>query len=124
MKISSLPDAEYAIMQIVWEQDMPITTMQAAAIAGPLKGWHFKTVQTLLRRLVTKGFLASEKYGRDLHYTYVITRDEYIQAETDLFMSKIHNKSLKGFISALYADGKPSETDIAEIEAWLNERKG
>ena len=44
-----LPDTEYTIMQIIWEQEIPTTTAKVAAVAEPLKGWHFKTTQTLLR---------------------------------------------------------------------------
>ena len=118
-----LPDAEYTIMQIIWSQETPTTTAKVAVTAEPLKGWHFKTTQTLLRRLVKKGFLSSEKLGGDLYYTPVVSREDYTKMETELFMEKIHGRSLKGFISALYADKKPSQADIAEMEEWLKESK-
>ena len=118
-----LPDAEYAVMQIIWESETPIGTMQVAVIAEPRKGWKFKTTQTLLRRLAQKGFLAIERRGKDLYYSPAVTREAYIKAETALFMEKIHGQSLKGFISALYADKKPSEEDLAEIETWFREKE-
>jgi len=118
---SRLPDTEYAVMQIIWELEIPTTTAKVAAIAEPQKGWHFKTTQTLLRRLVKKGFLSSEKQSGDLYYTPIVSREEYTKMETELFMEKIHDRSLKGFISALYSDKKPSEEDIAEIEKWFKE---
>ena len=120
---SRLPDTEYIIMQIIWNQDIPTTTAKVAAIAEPQKGWHFKTTQTLLRRLVKKGFLSSEKQGGDLYYTPVVSQDDYTKMETDLFMEKFHGRSLKGFISALYSDKKPSDADIAEMEEWFKDRK-
>jgi len=110
-------------MQIIWSQETPTTTAKVAVTAEPLKGWHFKTTQTLLRRLVKKGFLSSEKLGGDLYYTPVVSREDYTKMETELFMEKIHGRSLKGFISALYADKKPSQADIAEMEEWLKESK-
>ena len=118
-----LPDTEYTIMQIVWEQEIPTTTARVAAVAEPLKGWHFKTTQTLLRRLMKKGFLSSEKKDGDLYYTPIVTKDEYTKMETEMFMEKIHGKSLKGFISTLYSDKKPSDADIAEMEEWFKNRK-
>lgn len=121
--ISHLPDAEYAIMQIVWDNQTPISTMQVAVIAEPLKNWKFKTTQTLLRRLVQKEFLSIEKRGKDLYYTPAVTKEDYIKAETELFMEKIHGKSLTGFINALYSDKKPSDKDIEEMEQWFKERK-
>ena len=118
-----LPDTEYTIMQIIWEQEIPTTTSKVAAVAEPLKGWHFKTTQTLLRRLLKKGFLSSEKINGDLFYTPIISKEEYIKRETELFMEKIHGKSLKGFISTLYSDKKPSDADLAEMEEWFKNRK-
>ena len=118
-----LPDTEFVIMQIIWEQEIPTTTAKVAAVAEPLKGWHFKTTQTLLRRLIKKGFLSSEKKDGDLYYTPLVTKDEYTKMETELFMEKIHGKSLKGFISTLYSDKKPSDADLTEMEEWLKNRK-
>ena len=118
-----LPDTEYVVMQIIWEMEIPTTTARVAAVAEPLKGWHFKTTQTLLRRLMKKGFLSSEKKDGDLYYTPMVTKDEYTKMETELFMEKIHGQSLKGFISTLYSDKKPSDTDLAEIEEWFKNRK-
>jgi len=117
--VSQLPDAEYTVMQIIWDGETPITTAHVSAIAQPLKNWHFKTTQTLLRRLVKKGFLLSEKHGNDLYYSPLVTKEEYVKAETEFFMEKIHGKSLKGFISTFYADKKPSDEDIAEMEKWF-----
>jgi len=114
-----LPDTEYTIMQIIWDLDIPTTTAKVAAVAEPLKGWHFKTTQTLLRRLMKKGFLSGEKKDGDLYYTPMVTREEYIKMETEMFMDKIHGKSLKGFISTLYSDKKPSDADLSEMEEWF-----
>jgi len=123
IKLTRLPDAEYTIMQIIWSQETPTTTAKVAVTAEPQRGWHFNTTQTLLRRLVKKGFLSIEKLSGDLYYTPVVSRDDYTKMETELFMEKIHDRSLKGFISALYADKKPSEADIAEMEEWLKGSK-
>ena len=118
-----LPDTEYVIMQIVWEMEIPTTTARVAAVAEPLKGWHYKTTQTLLRRLMKKGFLAGEKKDGDLYYTPMVTKDEYTKMETELFMEKIHGQSLKGFIITLYSDKKPSDADLPEIEEWFKSKK-
>ena len=120
---SRLPDTEYMIMQIIWNNETPTTTAKVAVAAEPIKGWHFKTTQTLLRRLVKRGFLSIEKLSGDLYYTPIVSQEDYIKMETEHFMEKIHGRSLKGFISALYSDKKPSDADIAEMEKWFKEKK-
>ena len=120
---SRLPDAEYEIMQIIWSQPAPITSAQVVVLAEPLKNWKPPTVLTLLRRLTNRGFLKSEKHGKDLYHTYVITKEEYIKAETEAFMDRFHKKSLRGLMRAMYSDKKPSAEDIAELEKWLKDEE-
>ena len=120
---SQLPEAEFEIMQIVWSQTSPVTTAQIAEIAGELKNWHFSTTKTLLRRLMTRGFLSGEIVGKELHYTPLVSQDEYIRAETDSFMAKFHKRSLTGLARAMYADKKPSDEDLAEMEKWLKDQE-
>lgn len=120
-KFPLLPDAEYDVMQIVWDQPVPITSGQVAALAEPLKNWKPSTTFTLLRRLTSKGFLSSEKRGKELFHTPLIAKEEYIKAETELFMEKFHKRSLKGLMLAIYSDKRPNAEDIAELEKWLKE---
>ena len=118
---SQIPEAEFEIMRVVWNNPSPITTVQAYDLIGESKSWHFSTVKTLLRRLMTRGFLAAEKCGKELYYTALVTQDEYIKVETDSFMEKFHKKSLHGLMCAMYADKKPSDEDLAEMEKWLKD---
>jgi len=121
--MSQLPDAEFEIMQIIWKNPAPITSVQVDILLKEAKSWHVSTVKTLLRRLVGRGFLAAEKTGKELLYTPLVSFDEYLRAETEVFMEKFHKKSLHGLMRAMYADKKPSDEDIAEIEQWLKENE-
>ena len=117
---SQLPEAEFEIMQIVWANPSPITTAQIAGLAKGTKSWHLSTIKTLLRRLMTRGFLHGEKQGNELHYTPLVPQEDYIKAETEIFMEKYHKRSLFGLMRAMYSDKKIDQKDIAEIEAWLD----
>ena len=121
---SPLPDAEYEIMLIIWDQPAPITSMQVAALAGPLKNWKAQTVLTLIGRLTKRGYLASEKRGKELYHTPLVSKDEYIRAETGSFMKKFHGNSLKGLVSALYSEDSPDEKTLSELDEWLKDKEG
>ena len=120
---SQLPDAEFEIMQIIWTQSAPVTSTRVDELISEIKAWHVSTVKTLLRRLVAKGFLSAEKQGKNLLYIPLVTQEEYIKAETELFMEKFHKHSLHGLMCAMYADKKPSEEDIAEMEEWFKDKE-
>ena len=118
-KLSQLPDAEFEIMQIIWNNPVPVTSTQVDTLLRDLKAWHISTVQTLLRRLVKRGYLSAEKNGKERLYTPLVSYDEYLQIETEIFVGKFHKKSLHGLVRAMYADKKPGDKDIAEIEQWF-----
>lgn len=122
-KFTRLPEAEFEIMQIIWSQPTPITSMQVAALAAPANNWKTQTVLTLLGRLTQRGFLSSEKHGKELFHTPLVSKDEYLKMETGLFMQKFHKNSIKGLMSALYSDENPTEDELSELEQWLKERQ-
>jgi len=118
-RLSQLPDAEFQIMQIIWNNPVPLTSAKVESLLKETKAWHLSTVQTLLRRLVARNFLSPEKKGKEILYTPLVMHDEYLRVETEVFREKFHKQSLSSLIRALYADKKPSDEDIAEIEQWF-----
>ena len=119
-----LPDSEFTIMQIIWSQPAPISKTQVAALAGPLRGWTPQTVYTLLNRLTEKGFLSSEKQGKERYYTATVSRESYLNQETGRFMETVHKNSLTGLMNALFANNNPTEADLLELEQWLRDKNG
>lgn len=122
-EITRLPEAEYEIMQIVWSEETPISSKQVAVLACPVFNWKIQTVLTLLGRLTKRGFLESEKRGKELYHTPLISREEYLKMETGLFVQKFHKNSVTGLMSALFSDENPTEAELDELEKWLKERK-
>jgi len=118
-KLSQLPDAEFEIMQVIWNNPAPITSTQVDILVNRQKTWHISTVQTLLRRLVGRGFLSAEKNGKERLYTPLVSHDEYLRTETEIFMEKFSKKSPSALIRAMYAGKKPSDDEIIEIEKWF-----
>ena len=117
-----LPDSELIVMQIIWAQPVPISKTQVAAFAEPLKGWKHQTVYTLLKRLTEKGFLFSEKIGKERYYSFLVSQQAYLNQETGRFLKTVHKSSLIGLMNALFADNKPNAEDLSELEQWLKEQ--
>jgi len=113
-----LPDAEFDVMQVIWGADVPISSVQVHSLSVAEKKWKPQTVMTLLTRLTKRGFLSSEKRGKERYYWPLVTHEEYLQRETGLFVQRFHKNSLSGLMSALFA-GRPKDADLAEIEAWM-----
>ena len=77
--MKSLPqisEAEFEVMKVVW-QHAPISTNEITDRLVKTTTWSPKTIQTLIKRLVTKGALTYEKQSRMFVYTPPINENEY-----------------------------------------------
>ncbi len=121
--LKRLPEAEFEVMKTVWDNPSGITAGQAAALLLDSRGWTPQTLLTMLNRLEGKGFLASEKQGKERIFTPVVAREAYLSVETDNFLKAFHRNSVTGLLSALYVDRKIQKEELDELERWLQERK-
>lgn len=121
--MKKLPEAEFEIMKTIWATVPPVTTKQISEILTPDKDWKPQTILTLLVRLTERGFIRSEKQGKERLYYPIISEDEYLAFETQDFMTRFHHQSFASLFSAFYKGKKISEKDLDELETWLKERK-
>lgn len=110
----TITDSEYEIMKILWSSDKKMTV---ANVIVELKGndWTASTVSTFLQRLLKKGVVGCEKKGKTNLYYPLLKQSEYDMSETENFLSKIYNGSVKNFIAALYTNKKLSKDDIDDL---------
>ena len=122
-KIKKLPDAEFDIMKVVWDKEPPVTTTFVKDQLGKEK-WKIQTVVTLMLRLVERGFLRSEKHGKERTYFPLVSKEDYLKFETGNFMKQYHNSSLFNLINTLYDGEALTDKDIDELLKWAKERRG
>ena len=85
--MSDLPqisEAEFEVMKIVWKHAL-ISTNEITDKLLQTTSWSPKTIQTLIKRLVTKGALTYEKQSRVFVYTPVVKESKYIGRKAILF---------------------------------------
>ena len=120
--IKRLPDSEFEIMEIIWGSSPPITTLQIMEKMNPGRELKLQTLLTMLLRLIEKGFLTSERVGRERNYSPAISKQEYMRIETGAFMSRHYINSMGNLIKTFYEGRQLSQEDIREMQAWLDER--
>ena len=86
----------------------------------PDKDWKQQTVLTMLVRLEKKGFLKSDKNGKERNYYTVVSEDEYIWIEAENFRKRFNGGKLSGLVKALYNDENLSQDEVDELKAWIN----
>ena len=104
--MSNLPqisEAEFEVMKIVWKY-APISTNEITEKLTQISSWSPKTIQTLIKRLVSKKAL-----------TY-----EYIRQESNSFLKRYYNGNITSMLASYIEDDKLSEEDIASLRNLLS----
>jgi len=121
--IKRLPDTEFELMRIIWSNEPPITTAKIINELGEANSWKPQTVLTMLVRLIEKGFLSSERVGKERNYTPIIAERDYMDVETGEFMSRYRGNSVGSLVKTMY-DGKDlSPDELLELKKWIKEKE-
>jgi predicted transcriptional regulator len=121
-EIKRLPDSEFEIMEIIWGEEPPITTLQIMKKLESSKQIKMQTLLTMLIRLIEKGFLTSDRVGRDRNYTPVISKQDYMSVEIKSFASRHYINSVGNLVKAFYDGLELSPEDEKELTTWLMDR--
>ena len=106
-------------MKIVWKS-APINTNEITEYLLKTTSWSAKTIQTLIKRLVTKGALTYEKQGRVFVYTPLVKEDEYINQESNSFLKRFYDGDISAMLSAYLENNQLSETEIRHLRSILS----
>ena len=117
-----LPDAELEVMKVIWDSKPPMSTNDVMKVISKEKTWHMSTLLTLLSRLIERGFLSSEKRGRERIYSPIVDKADYMEFETRTFLQKLHKNSFMSLVTTLYDNHDLTESDIDELSQWLKEK--
>lgn len=121
--MKKLPDAEFLVMKTIWGLAPPATSAAVIEALPPEQAdWKPQTVVTLLNRLEKKGFLHSEKPGKEREYSPTVSQEEYLQLETRSLVSKFGGAATPRLIRSLLDAQGLSREDIDELRDWLNQR--
>ena len=119
--LPQISEAEFEVMKIVWKH-APISTNEITEKLLQTTNWKPKTIQTLIKRLVTKGVLTYEKSSRVFVYTPTVKESEYISQESHSFLARFYNGKLSDMLSAYIENDKLSDAEIEHLRALLSGR--
>ena len=118
-----LPETEFEVMKCIWNNTPPVTTSEIMAQLGNGRGWKTPALITLLQRLTERGFLRSEKPGKERLYYPLIEQDDYLRFETDSFLGRAHGGSISSLMSALSGRQRLSRDDLDELIHWAQQEE-
>ena len=108
-------------MKIVWKH-APINTNEITEKLLQSTSWSPKTIQTLIKRLVTKGVLTYEKQSRVFVYTPLVKEIEYICQQSNYFLNRYYDGDITAMLSAYIKNDKLTEPEIETLRSLLSKR--
>lgn len=122
--MKSLPqisEAEFEVMKIVWKC-APVSTNEITDRLTQTTSWSPKTIQTLIKRLVTKGALTYEKQSRVFVYTPLVKENEYVSQESSSFLKRFYHGDITAMLSSYIENDQLSESEIDSLRSLLAHR--
>lgn len=119
--LPQISEAEFEVMKIVWKH-APISTNDITDRLLRTTSWSPKTIQTLIKRLVTKEALTYEKQGRVFVYTPLVKENEYIDQKSTSFLKRYYDGDITAMLSSYIENDRLSETDIAHLRSLLSRK--
>lgn len=118
--LPQISEAEFEVMKIIWKF-APISTNEITERLLKTTSWSPKTIQTLIKRLVTKGAITYEKQSRMFVYTPIIKENEYIGQESNSFLNRYYNGNIAAMLSAYIENDKLSESELDTLRTLLSQ---
>lgn len=117
--LPQISEAEFEVMKIVWKY-APISTNEVTERLTKTTTWSPKTIQTLLKRLVTKGALTYEKQSRVFVYRPLVEKSEYVSHESRSFLNRFYDGDITAMVSAYLDNDKLTENEINDLRSLLS----
>lgn len=121
-KLPQISEAEFEVMKVVWKY-APINTNEVTEKLTQTTNWSPKTIQTMLKRLVSKKALTYEKQSRVFVYTPLVKEEEYIRQESNSFLKRYYDGNIASMLASYLEDDKLSDTEINTLRHLLSDRQ-
>jgi predicted transcriptional regulator len=118
----NVTDTELAILQVLWNQG-PCTRRQITDVLYPRGGpAQYATVQKLLERLETKGFVTAKNRGQGvLIFAVSVDRDELISRKLQEMAEKLCGGSMTPLLMNLVRAQPLTDRQLDELRSFIQE---
>ena len=118
-KLTRLPDTELEVMKVVWQKGNGVSTSEIKQELDKQRTWNVSALQTLLNRLIDRGFLTSYKKGKNKLYDIVVEQESYLAFENSSFLKKVNENSVTKLVASLYHSRCISKKDLQELAEFI-----
>ena len=118
----SIAPAEWEVMKVLWEQG-PLAARDVFAAMPEDSEWAYKTVKTLLARLVAKGAVEYDQIGNSYLYRSAVDRDRVTREEVRTLFDRIMSQALSPVLAHFIEEADLSDEEIGELKRTLDNKR-
>ncbi len=118
----SLSNAEWDVMQVFWRHG----SMAARDVVGALSEthyWAYRTITTMLSRMVDKGALKTTRVGNSFLYEPIFSREQLTRKEVKGFVGRVLEGSLTPLVTGFIEETEFSDDEISRLTKMLEEKR-
>ena len=119
-KPTPISEAESVVMQVFWARG-PLPSEEVVDAVESYGKWQESTIKTLLNRLLKKGALRARKETRRYIYSPVLTRDEWLAAESHGLVDRLFGGRVAPLVSYFSQQRKLSKKDVEELKQLIKD---
>ena len=118
-----LAEAEWEVMDGVWQLDRRVTVRDIVDYLYPNGEKAYTTVQTIMNILFNKGVLNRQKIGKANVYTPILSREDEARDETRTLVSRMFEGSFGALATYLVDSGELSQKELDELHALIEAKE-
>ncbi|MBO0699456.1 MAG: BlaI/MecI/CopY family transcriptional regulator [Zavarzinella sp.] len=115
-----ISETEQAVLKVLWEMGQGTVREVLAALAAQGHRWAYTTAQTLLTRLMAKGYVAADRTGPAHVYRPAVSRNELLQQRLTDLADEFCEGTTSPLVLALVEGSEFSPDDIARFRQLLD----
>ena len=117
-----LAPAEWEIMKILWDHG-PLAARDVYARLPKGSAWAYKTVKTLLSRLVAKGALTYDQIGNSYLYRAAVERQQMTRQEVRSVLQRLISEAFSPVLAQFIEEADLSPAEVRELKRCLDAKR-
>ena len=117
-----LSDAEWLVMNLVWDRQPIMAQDVIGALAEPCC-WSPATVRTMLHRLVKKGALQFTPEGNRYWYRAAVRRADCVRRAARSFLDRVFDGEAAPLLAHFVRTARFSPEELAQLRTLLDQQE-
>ena len=117
-----LTEAEWDIIQVVWEHE-PCAAPTVQEELAARKKWTYSTVKTLMDRMVAKGLLATERIRNLILYRSAISQQDAQRGELMKAVKRAFGGAFTPMMQFMLESDTLSRKELDDLESMIRKKR-